>query len=514
MDPTSAAPTCVANATPLEQAMDGFATAFGHLVKVVDDGGLDDLDAHGLVGFLQDYESVRNAMAVVDHAAIHTATERDVPHLLCQRSMARVLTQALRVSAPDATRRVRAAEQLADNRRSMTGEPLAPLRPQLAAAQRRGQVTPEQVGVIDAALRQVDGRGFDPAEVEAGEQILVEAAQGLGPSDLRQVAQKVVDAIDPDGTLPDEQVQQDRRFFRLRRTADGSFRGEFRLTPQAGEKLRTVLDPLAAPRTTSFCVGDGEPANTNQTGGADATGEAGVASEAAAGSGEAGLKVTEPDPRSRGQRLHDAVEAVCDRLLRSSTLPDSGGTPATVILTIDADKLRSRTGVGYTSDGSSIPAQTVIDLADQADLAWCVKDSKGAVLTLGRSRRIATRAQTCALIARDGGCSFPGCDVAAEWCERHHIVPWVDGGATDMDNMTLVCGYHHANFAGSGWTCRLSADGLPAWIPPKWIDPQQRPIVHPRIRIRHWRPQDPLRRVTDQPTVAASGCTGASQSMV
>jgi hypothetical protein len=45
-----------------------------------------------------------------------------------------------------------------------------------------------------------------------------------------------------------------------------------------------------------------------------------------------------------------------------------------------------------------------------------VKTTKGAVLDLYRTRRIASPAQTLALIARDGGCSFPGCDVAPQWC--------------------------------------------------------------------------------------------------
>jgi hypothetical protein len=387
----------------------------------------------------------------------------------------------------------------------MTGEPLAPLRPHLAAAQRRGEITPEQVAVVDAALRSVDGRGFDPAEVEAGEQILTDAAADLGPADLRQVAQQVVDAIDPDGTLPDDRLQQDRRFFRFRRAADGSFRGEFRLTPEAGAKLKAVLDPLAAPTITSFLLG-GQPdatsgdahadaARSGDGAAADATGVQDVPAEGA--EAVAGGKVSEPDPRSLGQRWHDAVEAVCDRLLRSGVLPDSGGTPATVIVTIDADRLRSRTGVGCFSDGTPVHATTVAELADQADLAWCVKNTKGAVLAMGRDRRLASPVQTLGLIARDGGCSFPGCDIAPEWCERHHIISWIDGGTTDLDNMTLLCKYHHHYFANRGWACRMNTDRLPEWIPPTWIDRQRHPILHPRIRIRRWRPQSPPRsRIT------------------
>ena len=65
---------------------------------------------------------------------------------------------------------------------------------------------------------------------------------------------------------------------------------------------------------------------------------------------------------------------------------------------------------------------------------------------MGRTSRLATTAQTKALVARDGGCSFPGCQHPPEWCERHHIVAWVDGGPTDLDNLTLLCRFHHHQF--------------------------------------------------------------------
>jgi hypothetical protein len=163
-----------------------------------------------------------------------------------------------------------------------------------------------------------------------------------------------------------------------------------------------------------------------------------------------------------------------------------------VVITIDADDLASRTGIGQFSDGSPVAPGTVIALADEAGLTWCVKGSTGAVLAAGRARRLATPAQTLALAARDAGCSFPGCDIPPEWCERHHVVPWVDGGRTDLDNVTLVCRYHHHNFESGGWRCRIPPGGLPEWIPPSWIDRERRPIVHPRIKINNWRTDRPL----------------------
>jgi hypothetical protein len=210
----------VAVATALQHALDGFSTSLDHLVKVVEDGALEDLDAAGMVGFFQAVEQVRNRIPLIDHVAICHAVQQEVPASLCQRSIGRVLASSLHISIAEAGRRVRAAEHLGP-RRSMIGQSLGRWRPHLAEAQRRGEITPEQVGVIDAELGRVDCRGFDPSSVAAGEQILTDAARGIAPEELRGLAAKVVDAIDPDGTLPDDEHQKVSRFFHLRRRRTG-----------------------------------------------------------------------------------------------------------------------------------------------------------------------------------------------------------------------------------------------------------------------------------------------------
>jgi len=48
-------------------------------------------------------------------------------------------------------------------------------------------------------------------------------------------------------------------------------------------------------------------------------------------------------------------------------------------------------------------------------------------------------AQRKALIVRDGGCIFPGCDRPASWCDAHHIIHWLDSGPTDLWNLCLLC---------------------------------------------------------------------------
>ena len=159
--------TADAIGNPVDQALDQLSVGLDHLVKLVEDGGLDHYDDAGFVGFLQAVERVRNRVSLVDHVSIAAVERRNLAQKLCQGSTRRVLTSALRISKAEAGRRVRAAEAVGP-RSSMLGEPLAAVRPYLAAAQRAGDVSAEQVAIIERAITPVDRRGFDPADVGPG----------------------------------------------------------------------------------------------------------------------------------------------------------------------------------------------------------------------------------------------------------------------------------------------------------------------------------------------------------
>lgn len=440
-------------AGPADAALAAARSAFARLVSVVDGGGLDHLDDAGLLGFWQQLEELRNQLPVVEHRLIRDAQARDLASVYCTGRLSRLMTSMLRISGGEAARRVRAADQLGD-RTSMLGEPVPPVRPALAAAQRAGEVNPEQVDIICRGLARVDRVGYDPATIAAGEASLTGHARAFGPADLQTCVNRFVDTLEPDGSRPEEELQADRRMVELRQLRDGSWRGELRLTGAAGAKLQAVLGPLAKPRISTGVTAAGRP-------------------------------VEELDPRTYPQRMHDALEDACDRLLRSGSLPDSGGTPATVIVTLNVNDLINRTGCGTTSDGTRLSTAAVLRLAEQAEVIPAVLNDAGAVLALGRAKRIATKEQTLALYARDGGCSFPGCGQRPEWCERHHIIAWADDGPTDLTNLTLVCRYHHHQFWARGWTCRINDDGLPEWTPPRHVDRHQRPLINQRILTAH-----------------------------
>ena len=344
----------VGEVSPARLALEQVSLAVDHLVKIAEDGGLDDLDTSQFVTFTQDFERIRNRLPVADHALIADAERRNLPDVLAHGNLVRTLMATLRLSPGEASRRVR-AQAAVGNRHSMTGQPLAPLRPELAAAQRTGDVSPEQVAIIERALARVDHRGFDPADLAEGERLLTRFAETFGPQDLKSLADQVVDHIDPDGSRPAEELNTARRHFHLRRTTDGGWAGEFRLTGAAGAKLSALLGPLAKPRT--------EPELHDNP-------------------------AVPLDTRTHGQRLHDALEDVCDRLLRGSNdpdtrIPDAGGTPATVIITVDLQDLLAKTGYATASDGTLIRTDQALRLADQAEMYCRRRHREGCAVASG-----------------------------------------------------------------------------------------------------------------------------------
>ena len=82
-------------------------------------------------------------------------------------------------------------------------------------------------------------------------------------------------------------------------------------------------------------------------------------------------------------------------------------------------------------------------LACDGNVARIVFGPDGAVLDHGREQRLATPHQRRALDARDQGCVFAGCSAPTWWCDAHHLLEWLYGGATDLPNLALLCERHH-----------------------------------------------------------------------
>ncbi|EKU95582.1 HNH endonuclease signature motif containing protein [Actinobaculum massiliense] len=65
------------------------------------------------------------------------------------------------------------------------------------------------------------------------------------------------------------------------------------------------------------------------------------------------------------------------------------------------------------------------------------------VLDTGRETRLYSESQKHAVIARDRGCTFPGCTDTYHTCDIHHAQEWSEGGKTDLNNAVCLCWRHH-----------------------------------------------------------------------
>ncbi len=182
-----------------------------------------------------------------------------------------------------------------------------------------------------------------------------------------------------------------------------------------------------------------------------------------------------PDQRPAGRRRAEALVEVCRRALAGGTLPETGGDRPQVVVTVPLAVLRAGLGTATLDDGTVLSAAAARRLACDATVVPAVLGGRGEVLDVGRARRLFAGPLRRALVLRDRGCAFPGCDRPATWCEAHHIRPWAAGGATALDNGVLLCGHHHRLVERGDWQVHLAADGVPEFIPPLWIDPDRRP---------------------------------------
>jgi hypothetical protein len=109
------------------------------------------------------------------------------------------------------------------------------------------------------------------------------------------------------------------------------------------------------------------------------------------------------------------------------------------------------------SSGVRVSAETSRRLACDAGRVTMVHDARGNVLDVGRRTRTVPPAIRRALDQRDRGCRFPACGL--RFCDAHHIAHWADGGATRLDNLLLLCRFHHRLVHEGGCRVELTTAG-------------------------------------------------------
>ena len=338
--------------------------------------------------------------------------------------------------------------------------------PATAAALAEGAVSTDHAAVIARSMVELPG-GLSTEQERVAETNLAGWAREHDPVTVGRLARHLIHALDTATLEEREQRTYHRREVRLSEAADGSTRLSGRLDAESAAMVRAALDPLAAP-----CPGpDGEH-----------------------------------DPRTAGQRTADALVELARRANDRGGLPAGHGVRPHLAVIITADGLLTQpshttggsgfgggagpggTAPGELGWGGPISAEAVRRIGCDAGITRVITDPASVPLDVGREQRPVTAGQWAALVVRDRGCAFPGCTRPAEWCIAHHIVHWADGGPTDLDNLVLLCGYHHRAVHHHGWQAIIAADRRPQFLPPPWVDPDQTPRRNTRPRYEHHNP--------------------------
>ncbi|RQX17854.1 HNH endonuclease [Micromonospora ureilytica] len=385
------------------------------------------LPEHDLVAALDAAHRLQQRLAAVTLTLIREIDGRGTARTQGASSTAVWLRERLRLTVPAARRLIDLATALD------TGNP--GIRQALAD----GAISQDQARVIADTVDTVS-TSADAETADKAVGVLVGWAAQFDPTHLRKLGTRILDHVAPD--IADAAAQaaleaEARRAVRdrhltLSEQTDGRLRLTGILDAETAGLLRAAIDPLSAPS------------------GPD-------------------------DQRSAGQRRHDALADLCRLTLRTTELPEHGGDPAQIVVTTSYDGLTRQLSSGALDTGLGLTPETVRRLACDATLLPAVLGGTAQVLDVGRQRRLITGPLRRALVLRDRGCAFPGCDRPPRWCDAHHIHHWADGGTTSLANAVLLCGHHHRHLHHSDWTVHLGHDGRPEFVPPAWLDPEQLP---------------------------------------
>jgi hypothetical protein len=320
-------------------------------------------------------------------------------------------------------------------------------RPLVDGAFGAGDIGQDAAAAVCGAMDTLPG-GVPAALNTEIEQLLVDTARDEGTKAVVRRAMEIADRFDPDGVEMQEAMNRDRRGLQLVRKHDGTLTLRGCLDKESAALALAVLDPLAAPLPAA----DGSP-----------------------------------DRRSAELRYADAFVQLCQ--LGTPTLPEIRGERPHMFVTTTLESLQRQIGsaLGTVEGGHLISRDALRRIACDANIIPVVLGSAGQPLDIGRSTRIVPQGLRRALILRDQGCAFPGCDRPPSWADAHHIDHWADGGPTSLGNTVLLCVHHHDRVHRDGWSTTM-IDGRPWFTPPAWLDPDQRPRQNGRYRVRQLDP--------------------------
>jgi hypothetical protein len=311
------------------------------------------------------------------------------------------LTEALRLSPSDAKRTSNAGRDLTQN-------------PTLAGAIDEGRLRPDHANVIADATRDLD-----PDLAGQVERTLTEAAAEQHPTELGRTARRLLAAVAPENAERAQRRSVQRRYARFTPQADGSLLINARVAAGIdAEVAQTWLDRYRTP---------------------DAEGE----------------------HRTPEQRTCDAMLAGMRAGLDDPCGPTVQGVAPHVTVLVTLADLVAGVGTGESPWSGPVVMSEVLRLLRNASLSTVVLDDECLPLEVRKARQQASVGLWRALVARDGGCRWPGCTAPPAWCDvAHAAVPARDGGVLKPDNAVLLCRRHHRQVDQPGWSIRIRGPAI------------------------------------------------------
>jgi hypothetical protein len=295
--------------------------------------------------------------------------------------------------------------------------------PQTTEALRNGALSAPQVREIAAAA----------AARPSAEAELLAAASTCTLKGLKDRCRRVR-AVAGSAVAENERYEAVRksRFFRHWSDPDGGFRGEFKLTPDAGARLLSSLE----------------------------------------------VRANELFDEARKTDNRDAPAAYAADALVELVTRGAGGAPVkangapVVHVRVDASALRR----GYVEDGEvceipgvgPVPVSTVRAMLSDAFVKLLVTDGVDVLTVCHVGRGVPAHVRS-ALEERDPTCVVPGCDVAMGLEIDHWETAYADGGSTTLANLARLCHFHHAMKTYRGFELG-GGPGKWAWEPPPEFD--------------------------------------------
>jgi hypothetical protein len=157
-------------------------------------------------------------------------------------------------------------------------------------------------------------------------------------------------------------------------------------------------------------------------------------------------------------RRADALLALCSQRIAD----DADADRATVVVHASLEALSGRRNA-EAEHGAVMPPEALQRLACDARIQVVTENEASDAIALGRTKREPSASMMRQLRHRDRGCRFPGCGSTA-FSNAHHIVWWSRGGATDLSNLLLICGFHHRLVHEHGWSVERADDGRLRWF--------------------------------------------------